>query len=287
MNGKIPAPLFDTQVAAMVCGFGDSIAYNKLVEGITGTALAKNAQFTDWSRRPLSSKQLTYALDDVIYLRDVYEHLSKALEKQGRTSWLKQEMDILTNPTTYDAPLDEVYKDIAVYMPKDEGGLSRIRNVPKDMTSGGRAKNLLRIIKDARNSNKDAWPKVKRGKAFPKEATPILEMLKMARCINFMLKLFLLRHAQAVNGFDIADKDRALTEYGINQSKELAAHIQGVDLCLCSDAMRTRMTYDGLIERGAGSKKISYRDALYNAPAGTLLDAIQNAESPITQGYIS
>lgn len=92
-----------------------------------------------------------------------------------------------------------------------------------------------------------------------------------------MLKLFLLRHAQAVNGFDIADKDRALTEYGINQSKELAAHIQGVDLCLCSDAMRTRMTYDGLIERGAGSKKISYRDALYNAPAGTLLDAIQNA----------
>ena len=227
MNGKIPAPLFDTQVAAMVCGFGDSIAYNKLVEGITGTALAKNAQFTDWSRRPLSSKQLTYALDDVIYLRDVYEHLSKALEKQGRTSWLKQEMDILTNPTTYDAPLDEVYKrikirsdkpevlailrdlaiwreerareknvpknrimkdealaDIAVYMPKDEGGLSRIRNVPKDMTSGGRAKNLLRIIKDARNSNKDAWPKVKRGKAFPKEATPILEMLKLLLKIN-------------------------------------------------------------------------------------------------------
>ena len=227
MNGKIPAPLFDSQVAAMVCGFGDSIAYNKLVEGITGTALSKNAQFTDWSRRPLSTKQLVYALDDVIYLRDVYEHLAQQLEKQGRTNWLKQEMDILTNPTTYDVPMEDVYKrikirsdkpevmailrdlaiwreekaqsknvprnriikdealaDIAVYMPKDENGLSRIRNVPKDMTSGGKAKQLLKIIARARASDKATWPKVKRGVPFPKDATPILEMLKLLLKIN-------------------------------------------------------------------------------------------------------
>ena len=227
MNGKIPTPLFDSQVAAMVCGFGDSIAYNKLVEGITGTALSKNAQFTDWSRRPLSTKQLVYALDDVIYLRDVYEHLAKQLEKQGRTNWLKQEMDILTNPATYDVPMEDVYKrikirsdkpevmailrdlaiwreekaqsknvprnriikdealaDIAVYMPKDENGLSRIRNVPKDMTSGGKAKQLLKIIARARASDKATWPKVKRGVPFPKDATPILEMLKLLLKIN-------------------------------------------------------------------------------------------------------
>ncbi len=227
MNGVIPHPIFDTQVAAMVCGYGDSIAYNKLVEGITGHALAKNAQFTDWSRRPLSSKQLKYALDDVIYLRDVYESLDAQLKKQKRDGWLKQEMDILTSPDTYEIPLDTVWKrikirtdkpevlailrelakwreetartknvprnriikddalaDIAVYMPKNNEGLSRIRNVPHGMTRGDNATKLLSIISKARQSNKDTWPKVKRGKSFPKEATPILEMLKLLLKIN-------------------------------------------------------------------------------------------------------
>lgn len=227
MNGIIPAPIFDTQVAAMVCGYGDSIAYNKLVEGITGYALDKNAQFTDWSRRPLTQKQLTYALDDVIYLRDVYESLDKQLKAQKRDKWLKQEMDILTNPATYDIPLDTVWKrikirsdkpevlavlrdlaiwreetarakniprnrvikdealaDIAMYMPKAVESLSRIRNVPKDMTSGEKAKILIDIVTKARQSNKDTWPKVKRGIPFPKEATPILEMLKLLLKIN-------------------------------------------------------------------------------------------------------
>jgi ribonuclease D len=120
MTGKIPAPLFDTQVAAMVCGYGDSIAYNKLVADITGKALAKNAQFTDWSRRPLSEKQLTYALDDVIYLREVYEVLKKRLEKQKRDHWVKQEMEILTSPDTYKMPVDEAWKRIKIRSDKPQ-----------------------------------------------------------------------------------------------------------------------------------------------------------------------
>ncbi len=120
MTGTLPTPLFDSQVAAMVCGYGDSIAYNKLVTDITGTALAKNAQFTDWSRRPLSEKQITYALDDVIYLRDVYEVLQKRLKKRGREHWVKQEMAILTSPETYDMPIDEAWKRVKIRSDKPQ-----------------------------------------------------------------------------------------------------------------------------------------------------------------------
>lgn len=114
MDGALPRPIFDTQVAAMVCGHGDSIAYNALVKNITGTQLAKNAQFTDWSRRPLTPKQLAYALDDVTYLRDVYEKLAQEIEKQGRTKWVRQEMDILTSPDTYKMDPKESWKRIKI-----------------------------------------------------------------------------------------------------------------------------------------------------------------------------
>ncbi len=101
-EGKlIPAPVFDTQVAAMVCGFGDSISYVNLVKRVTGRNLDKSSRFTDWSRRPLSDKQLHYALGDVTHLRDVYEHLSGELEATDRTSWLAEEMRALTDPETY------------------------------------------------------------------------------------------------------------------------------------------------------------------------------------------
>jgi ribonuclease D len=94
---EVPHPIFDTQVAAMVCGYGESIGYYALVADICGVHLDKSAQFTDWSRRPLSKKQLVYALDDVTYLRDIYEELDEKLKQTGRTSWLVQEMKILTS----------------------------------------------------------------------------------------------------------------------------------------------------------------------------------------------
>ena len=100
--GIVPTPVFDTQVAAMVCGFGESISYVNLVKKITGADLDKSSRFTDWSRRPLSDKQLTYALGDVTHLRDVYSHLKADLAKSGRMAWVDEEMSILTNPATYD-----------------------------------------------------------------------------------------------------------------------------------------------------------------------------------------
>jgi ribonuclease D len=109
-SGVVPTPVFDTQVAAMVCGFGDSISYVNLVKKTTGTNLDKSSRFTDWSRRPLSSKQLDYALADVTYLRNVYDHLRQALDKTERTPWLQEEMGILTNPATYDTSPENAWQ---------------------------------------------------------------------------------------------------------------------------------------------------------------------------------
>lgn len=103
----IPSPMFDTQVAAMVCGFGDSISYDQLVQRLTGNRIDKSHRYTDWSRRPLTEKQLTYALADVTHLRDVYHALSDNLEEQNRCEWVQEEMEILTSPETYyTAPVD-------------------------------------------------------------------------------------------------------------------------------------------------------------------------------------
>jgi ribonuclease D len=99
--GLIPHPVFDTQVAAMVLGYGDSVSYEQLVQRITGDAIDKSHRFTDWTRRPLSKAQLDYAVSDVTHLRDVYLKLSGDLERRGRTNWVMREMDVLTSPATY------------------------------------------------------------------------------------------------------------------------------------------------------------------------------------------
>ena len=101
MAGRIPHPVFDSQVAAMVLGFGDSISYDQLVQRVTGDSLDKSNRFTDWSRRPLSSAQLAYAVSDVTHLRDVYLALADDLARRGRSEWVGEEMEILTSPETY------------------------------------------------------------------------------------------------------------------------------------------------------------------------------------------
>ncbi|CAA2142578.1 ribonuclease D [Hyphomicrobium sp. ghe19] len=106
----VPTPVFDTQVAAMVCGYGDSISYVNLVKKTTSIDLDKSSRFTDWSRRPLSDKQLDYALADVTHLRDVYLRLKQTLEKTGRTPWLQEEMEVLTSPATYDAKPENAWQ---------------------------------------------------------------------------------------------------------------------------------------------------------------------------------
>src|SRR6266699_3710521 len=95
--GLIPHPVFDTQIAAMVLGYGDSVSYEQLVQRITGDYLDKSHRFTDWSRRPLSKAQIAYAISDVTHLRDIYLALSADLAKRGRTEWVNEEMEILTS----------------------------------------------------------------------------------------------------------------------------------------------------------------------------------------------
>ena len=101
MGDVIPKPLFDTQVAAMVCGFGDSVGYENLIRKLVGARIDKTSRFTDWSQRPLSEKQLKYALSDVTHLRGAYAKLKKQLDKNGREHWLAEEMAILESPSTY------------------------------------------------------------------------------------------------------------------------------------------------------------------------------------------
>jgi ribonuclease D len=99
--GLIPSPVFDTQVAAMVLGFGDQISYDQLVQRLVGVEIDKSHRFTDWSKRPLSEAQLAYAAADVVHLRPAYEKLVGRLEKRGRASWVGDEMAVLTSPDTY------------------------------------------------------------------------------------------------------------------------------------------------------------------------------------------
>jgi ribonuclease D len=109
-TGIIPDPLFDTQVAAMVCGFGEAVSYSALVKQITGRNHDKTSRYTDWSHRPLSERQLTYALGDVTHLRDVYIELRRRLDEAGRAHWLSDEMALLTNPATYETAPEDAWK---------------------------------------------------------------------------------------------------------------------------------------------------------------------------------
>ncbi len=101
LTGKVPLNIFDTQVAASVCGFGDSVSYDNLVRSITGVELDKSSRFTDWSARPLSEKQMVYALADVTHLRDVYAALLKQVDDTGRWDWVEDELAVLESIHTY------------------------------------------------------------------------------------------------------------------------------------------------------------------------------------------
>lgn len=143
MGQVIPTPLFDTQVAAMVCGYGDSVSYEQLVGDLAKARIDKTSRFTDWSRRPLSAQQLDYAAGDVTHLRTVYETLRDDLARSHREDWLADEMAILTSPTTYETnPEDSwlrlggrlrktrdalVLRDLAAWRERE----ARARDVPR------------------------------------------------------------------------------------------------------------------------------------------------------------
>ncbi|KQT82357.1 ribonuclease D [Methylobacterium sp. Leaf465] len=118
LGGLLPQPFFDTQVAAMVCGYGDSVSYEQLVNDVAKAKIDKSSRFTDWSRRPLSDAQLSYALSDVTHLVKVYEVLAGQLLSTDRGEWLDEEMSVLTSPETYRADPASAWRRLAGRMRK-------------------------------------------------------------------------------------------------------------------------------------------------------------------------
>lgn len=188
MTGRLPHPVFDTQIAAMVCGYGDQVGYDKLVQAITGIPVDKSSQFTDWSRRPLSDKQLDYALGDVTHLRDVYESLVKQLEKTGRVEWIQEEMMALTDQSTFEIDENTLWQRIKVKssVPKV---LARLRGLAawRELEARRRDVPKTRIIKDDglaniamnRPKDKDALSKIRmvQGDQIRKFGDGVMEVL--------------------------------------------------------------------------------------------------------------
>lgn len=110
--GELPAPIYDTQIAAMVCGFGESVGYESLVNKLLNKSIDKSSRFTDWSKRPLTEKQIDYAIHDVVHLRDIYTALMDRLAKAGRASWIDEEMQPLQEAATYITDENEVWRKV-------------------------------------------------------------------------------------------------------------------------------------------------------------------------------
>ncbi|QLF70038.1 ribonuclease D [Peteryoungia desertarenae] len=145
----IPHPIFDTQVAAMVCGFGDSVSYDQLVQKVKNVHIDKTSRFTDWSRRPLSEKQLDYALADVTHLRDVYLKLKAELEREGRAEWLTEEMAILESQETYDLHPNDAWQRLKMRLRKPQE-LAVMQYVAAWREREARSRNVprSRVLKD-------------------------------------------------------------------------------------------------------------------------------------------
>lgn len=143
LTGELPKPFFDTQVAAMVCGYGDQVGYEALVRDIAKAQIDKSSQFTDWSRRPLSDKQIDYALADVTHLVDVYLSLSQRLEEQGRTAWVFQEEAVLANPLTYTINPREIWQKVKIKTPKPKA-LAILRELAAWREERAQEKNIPR-----------------------------------------------------------------------------------------------------------------------------------------------
>ncbi len=202
-GGFIPHPVFDTQVAAMVCGFGDSISYDQLAQKITGARIDKSSRFTDWSRRPLSEKQLDYALADVTHLREVYRFLKANLAEQDRSHWVLDEMEVLTSEATYRTdpenswqrlkmrvrkPIElAVLQEVAAWREREAQGRDVPRNrvikddaiyeiaaqQPKTVNALGALRTIPRGFERSRSAE-DILAAVGRALALPKEELPIL-----------------------------------------------------------------------------------------------------------------
>jgi len=150
LSGRVPAPLFDTQVAAMVCGFGDAASYETLVGKLAQASLDKSSRFTDWAHRPLTERQLHYALADVVHLRTVYERLQQRLASNGRAGWFAEEMAGLADPATYRNDPSEAWRRFRLRGRVDPRFFGVLREVAAWRETAARQRNLPRgrIIRD-------------------------------------------------------------------------------------------------------------------------------------------
>lgn len=212
LGDLIPHPIFDTQVAAMVCGFGDSVSYDQLVQKVKNVHIDKTSRFTDWSRRPLSDKQLDYALADVTHLRDVYLKLKGQLEAEGRAEWLTEEMAILESRETYDLPPEQAWQRLKMRLRKPTE-LAVMQYVAAWREREARARNVprSRVLKDdaiyeiAQQQPKDVEA-LGRLRTIPKgwerstSGAAILEQVNAALALPKSEMPHLERHAHAPEG---------------------------------------------------------------------------------------
>lgn len=212
LGDLIPHPIFDTQVAAMVCGFGDSVSYDQLVQKVKNVHIDKTSRFTDWSRRPLSEKQLDYALADVTHLRDVYLKLKGQLDAEGRAEWLTEEMAILESRETYDLPPEQAWQRLKMRLRKPTE-LAVMQYVAAWREREARARNVprSRVLKDdaiyeiAQQQPKDVEA-LGRLRTIPKgwerssSGTAILEQVNAALALPKSEMPHLERHTHAPEG---------------------------------------------------------------------------------------
>ncbi|MEO0361259.1 MAG: ribonuclease D, partial [Pseudomonadota bacterium] len=149
LGDAVPTPIFDTQIAAMVCGYGDQVGYETLVRKVAGAALDKSSRFTDWARRPLTEKQLRYAAGDVTHLRSIYENLASELQRTGRTSWVESEMDALRAKETYLVEPEDAWRRIKTRS-NDRKFLGAVRALAKWREEEAQSRDVPRgrILKD-------------------------------------------------------------------------------------------------------------------------------------------
>jgi ribonuclease D len=150
LSGSVPAPLFDTQIAAMVCGFGDAASYETLVGKLARAPLDKSSRFTDWAHRPLTERQIRYALGDVVHLRTVYQQLQQLLASNGRAAWFAEEMAVLCDPATYRTDPHEAWRRFRLRGRVDPRFFGVLREVAAWREAAAQQRNLPRgrIIKD-------------------------------------------------------------------------------------------------------------------------------------------
>ena len=150
LSGTVPTPLFDTQIAAMVCGFGDAVSYETLVSKLAQASLDKSSRFTDWSHRPLTERQIHYALADVVHLRTVHERLQQRLASNGRAGWFAEEMAVLADPATYRSDPSEAWRRFRLRGRVNPRFFGVLREVAAWRETAARQRNLPRgrIMRD-------------------------------------------------------------------------------------------------------------------------------------------